>query len=292
MTAIVRRESAIAATAPRGSPPTSVTSDASIATSAPVPIAIPRSAAASAGASLIPSPTIATTWPAACSAATLAALSAGQDLGQDPLRRDADLRARPPRPWPGGRPVTSQASIPWASRARTASAASGLTGSAIDEQPDAPPRRRRRRRGSARRRPAPRPATASGAEVDAALGRGGGHCRRRTVRPSTIASAPPPGDRREAARAPGNASPRSRAAGEDRRGERVLAAGLHGGRQPEELVPGRPPGDRHDLRDGRLPERERARLVEDDRGHPMGRSRAPRRRGRGCRPRRRARCRP
>ena len=52
-------------------------SDASIATSAPVPIAIPRSASASAGASLTPSPTIATTRPSACSRRTTSAFSAG-----------------------------------------------------------------------------------------------------------------------------------------------------------------------------------------------------------------------
>ena len=44
-----RRESLIASTAARRSPETSVRSDASIATSVPVPIAIPRSACASAG---------------------------------------------------------------------------------------------------------------------------------------------------------------------------------------------------------------------------------------------------
>src|SRR6185503_18596286 len=59
--ASVRRASRIASTAARRSPDTSVRSDASIATSVPVPIARPRSAWASAGASLTPSPTIATT---------------------------------------------------------------------------------------------------------------------------------------------------------------------------------------------------------------------------------------
>ena len=52
-------------------------SEASIATSVPVPIARPRSACASAGASLTPSPTIATTRPSACSRRTTSALSAG-----------------------------------------------------------------------------------------------------------------------------------------------------------------------------------------------------------------------
>ena len=56
-------------------------SEASIATSVPVPIASPRSAWASAGASLTPSPTIATTRPSACSRRTTSAFSDGQDLG-------------------------------------------------------------------------------------------------------------------------------------------------------------------------------------------------------------------
>ena len=59
MTRMVRRDSSIAAPTRRGSPPTSVTSDASIATSVPVPMATPTFAWASAGASLRPSPTIA-----------------------------------------------------------------------------------------------------------------------------------------------------------------------------------------------------------------------------------------
>ena len=55
----------MAVTTPRKEPPTSVTSAASIATSVPVPMAMPTSACASAGASLMPSPTIATVFPSA-----------------------------------------------------------------------------------------------------------------------------------------------------------------------------------------------------------------------------------
>src|SRR5213592_2421272 len=55
---IVRRASSIAVYTASRSPRISVTSDASMATSVPVPMAIPTSACASAGASLIPSPTI------------------------------------------------------------------------------------------------------------------------------------------------------------------------------------------------------------------------------------------
>ena len=60
----------------RGSPRIRVMPAASMATSVPPPMAMPMSAAARAGASLMPSPTIATT-PVFFSSATVAALSAG-----------------------------------------------------------------------------------------------------------------------------------------------------------------------------------------------------------------------
>src|SRR6266540_3942636 len=71
----VRRASRIASAAARRSPESSVRSEASIATSVPVPIAMPRSACA--GASLTPSPTIATTSPDSCSRRISAAFSSG-----------------------------------------------------------------------------------------------------------------------------------------------------------------------------------------------------------------------
>ena len=52
-----------------------------MATSAPVPMATPRSAWASAGASLMPSPTIATTEPAGLEPLDGRGLVGGQDLG-------------------------------------------------------------------------------------------------------------------------------------------------------------------------------------------------------------------
>ena len=63
MLRIVARLSRRARTMPRRSPLTSVTPALSMATSVPVPIAMPTSACASAGASLMPSPAIATTRP-------------------------------------------------------------------------------------------------------------------------------------------------------------------------------------------------------------------------------------
>ena len=113
----------------RGSPPTSVTSDDSMATSVPVPMATPRSACASAGASLMPSPTIATMWPADWISATMRALSAGEHPAADAVRA-ADGRATAAAA-AGVSPDTSHTSMPAARRSRTASAEPGLIGSAM-----------------------------------------------------------------------------------------------------------------------------------------------------------------
>ncbi len=74
---MVRRESRIAVATTRRSSLISVTSEASMATSVPVPIAMPTSAWVRAGASLIPSPTMATTRPSAWSFFTVSILSWG-----------------------------------------------------------------------------------------------------------------------------------------------------------------------------------------------------------------------
>mmetsp|Transcript_41062 Transcript_41062/g.97565 ORF Transcript_41062/g.97565 Transcript_41062/m.97565 type:complete len:523 (-) Transcript_41062:835-2403(-) len=71
------RETSIAATMLVIWPPISTMLAASMAMSVPLPTAIPRSACASAGASLMPSPTIATTWPASWSEETFLALLPG-----------------------------------------------------------------------------------------------------------------------------------------------------------------------------------------------------------------------
>ena len=63
---------------PRRSPLISVTGAAAIATSVPVPIARPTSACARAGASFIPSPTIATIWPLSCNFLTSADFPSGK----------------------------------------------------------------------------------------------------------------------------------------------------------------------------------------------------------------------
>ena len=67
---------------------------ASFVTSVPVmPMATPMSAAFSAGASLTPSPVIATTWPSACSAATMRSLCAGATRAKTEVLRTASLNA-------------------------------------------------------------------------------------------------------------------------------------------------------------------------------------------------------
>src|SRR5882672_1039589 len=75
-------DSARALTMPPRSPLSSVMPALSIATSEPVPMAMPTSAAASAGASFTPSPAIATTRPSA-QARHHFALAVGQDVGLD-----------------------------------------------------------------------------------------------------------------------------------------------------------------------------------------------------------------
>ena len=91
MLRIVARDSDRGDHDPRRSPEISVTSDASMATSVPVPIAMPTSAWARAGASLIPSPTMPTQLAFVLQPAHLERLVLGQHLGEHAV--DADLSA-------------------------------------------------------------------------------------------------------------------------------------------------------------------------------------------------------
>ena len=79
----------------RGSELARITPADAIATSVPAPMAMPTSAWASAGASLTPSPTIATLRPSACSSATLAALSSRPHAREHPV--DAEVVGDRPR---------------------------------------------------------------------------------------------------------------------------------------------------------------------------------------------------
>ena len=82
----------------------SVTPALSIATSVPVPIAMPTSAAASAGASLTPSPAIATTRP--CGLADAAPRRSSARAGPRPRPRRCRAGAPPPPRWCALSPVS------------------------------------------------------------------------------------------------------------------------------------------------------------------------------------------
>ena len=89
--------------------------------------------------------------------------------------------------------------------------------------------------------------------------------------PASAESGPDPvaGDRLEARRHERGETAPGRAV-DDRRCQRVLRVAFGGGRQGEDRVD-LEPGRRHDVGDGRLAERDRARLVEDDRVELLGR---------------------
>ena len=190
MIGMVARDSSIAAATARGSPPTRVMSEASMATSAPVPMAIPRSAWARAGASLMPSPTIATR-PRACSRSTWRPCRPGCTSASTRCGGDTHL-ARRPRPSPGRRRSGARP------RCRSRRAAPTASAARLDGSPRAMAR-------PARRRPRPRrrPPAASADAVAASQRRRGdapfGQHRRlptRTARdPSAVStdpSTPPP----------------------------------------------------------------------------------------------------
>ena len=90
MLRMVARRQADRGRRPRVSAPEiKVMSAASMATSVPVPMASPTSAWASAGASLMPSPTMPTRAPSACSRWTSPALCSGSTSARTAV--DADL---------------------------------------------------------------------------------------------------------------------------------------------------------------------------------------------------------
>ena len=231
---------------------------------------------------------------AAWSRSTIAALSAGQDLGDDaggpgcrpaPRRRPRSARASP---------VTSQTSMPGVAQLADGGGRLGSTGSAIAMTPGDAGRRSRRRRPSgpagrgrqrlrertevdAARSPSSRrlpTTTACGRPLDDVRGR-----RRPTIASNASTGRKPSssrvGARATIAAASGCSLPRSSGSREVEHvsGSACPARGTTAGDagRPSVSVPG---------------------LVEDDRVDAVRRSRAPRRRGSGSRPRRRGRCRP
>ena len=125
----------MASPATRRSPRTSVRSLASMAASVPWPIARPRSAWASAAASLTPSPTIATTRPSSCRCLTTSTLSAGSTSAITSSAVDADRRRRRARRPGRLSPVSSTGRSPRSRSSATAAALVGLTVSATTNTP-------------------------------------------------------------------------------------------------------------------------------------------------------------
>ena len=201
-----------------------------MATSAPVPMAMPRSAWASAGASLIPSPTIATIAPPACSRSIAAALSAGRTSatirsGPIPTCGADGLRGLPPVP---GQHPDLDAGAP---QPLHRLGGAGLDG--VGEADDAD-------RAAVARDPGGggRPEVAAITDVDALLGevRGGADQDRRAV---DDGADPATGRRLEVA----GVDDLDAALGcvsDDRLGQRVLAATLGRRREPQQLVLGDP----------------------------------------------------
>ena len=133
---IVRRERRRARTMPRRSPFTRVTGALSIATSVPVPMAIPTCAWASAGASLIPSPAIATKRPSRWRPFTTSAFWSGSTSATTSSRRS--LRATASAVVRLS-PVSMTTRIPSACSARMASGVLSLIGSATPSSPTGMP---------------------------------------------------------------------------------------------------------------------------------------------------------
>src|SRR4028119_2367471 len=174
----------MASAAARRSPRTRVRSEASMATSAPVPIARPRSARASAAASLTPSPTIATTLPCSCRRRTTSTLSAGSTSAITSSMPTASATERATVPLS---PVSRTGVSPRPRSCRAASAEVSWTASATTSTPRAAPSQptataalpsasaaalpRSRPADTAGGRPARRPAAPDGGP---ALGLGGG----------------------------------------------------------------------------------------------------------------------
>ena len=136
MLRIVACDSARARAMARRSPFTRVTPALSIATSVPVPMAMPTSAAASAGASLMPSPAMATTFPSARRRFTASALSAGSSSA-----RTSSMPSSAPTFSAAAllSPVSMTTRTPDARRAASASGVDALIGSSIEIVPNSLP---------------------------------------------------------------------------------------------------------------------------------------------------------
>ena len=235
-----------------------------MATSVPVPMAMPTSAAARAGASLTPSPAMATTRPSACRAGDDVALVVGQHLGLDPVDAQAAGDGL------GGDPVVAGEHDDLdAVRAQGGQRRGGgvLDRVGDGEEPGEACRRRRRRRRWRRRRAGGR-ASASSAAASTSLRRSGSRrCRAATRRPSTVPATPCPAGASKSLTGGQRRARASVGGGDDGRGQRVLRGSFNGGGEAQHLG-----------------------LVEAGGGHDAGHGRACPRSGcrscprRGCRP--------
>ena len=163
--------------------------------SVPVPIAMPTSACASAGASLIPSPTMATTLSLALQPLDLGDLPVRQHLGHDAIDARLRARSRPPSARLSPVSITTSSPSPWQPRDRLARG--GLD--RIGDRDQAGERARPRRRTPASCPPA-RARSASAAQRRDVASRSppsARRCRPRAPLPSTTPTAPRPVTRLE-----------------------------------------------------------------------------------------------
>ncbi len=159
-------------------------------------------ACASDGASLMPSPTIATIAPSACSAAIAARLSSGERVAARML--DSEAPRRLPRPLARDRPTGASARCRGARSRATRPSRAGPHGVAEPEEREkAPVVAQRDQRGGRDRNPRPRRAAARPDSAATNSGR-----PRRVVRPSMTPSTPRPGTVRSAATRDAVAVPR------------------------------------------------------------------------------------
>ena len=235
----------------------------SIATSVPVPIAMPTSACASAGASLMPSPAMATTRPSACSRRTTSRFCVRQHLARSPRR------CRASRATALAVAALSPVSITIAqarrrAAARIASGVDALIGSATPTSPasvavdgdehDRLPvaRSASAALGERRRSSTPWSLHQRGVAEQRPRGR-----RRRPRRPCPVTDSKLVGG--------GTATPALRAPADDRRGQRMLAALLERRRPGAARRASVEPSAATIARARGLPFGQRAGLVDDQR---------------------------
>ena len=242
---------------------------------------MPRSARARAGASLMPSPTIATIRPRPWSRSTIAALSAGRTSART-CSVGIPTRAATAAAVPGASPVTSHVSTPASVSRRTASARLGPDRIADREGARDPPVDRDEHDGPGGRRAGRRGTRPAGTGRSHAP-RGAVDCRRapraRPRRPRRSRSR-----RRRRPRRP--RTRRTRPKPTSSRFARATIAVPSGCSLARSSDPARSsssrgdvPGRGDDVRDGRAADASGCRSCRGRPCRPDGRSRAPRRRG-------------